>query len=1066
MEPESHPSIDPVEEIVAACLADPSGDSESAFEKAIQEHPRLAHRLRSQYELLKDAGLLHSPQEDDVEGFPETLGEFHLRERLGGGGMGVVYRALQESLNREVALKLIRPEHLYFPGSRQRFRRETEVVARLKHPGIVPIFTVGEEKGLPYFAMELVEGKTLAEWIHELQKGDRDKLRPSQLGFRGIRDWADACCEIGRQVALALHHAHERGVVHRDVKPSNIILTPDGRAQLLDFGLAMGQGSAAVTRSGSQPGTMAYMSPEQVRGEAVDSRTDLYSLGATLYELLALVPPFELGSDEEMRRRILDSRPRRLRDLNHGVSRDLAIVIETAMAPEAERRYQKAAALAADLDNVHRKIPIQARSAGPWLRSKRFFQRHPSLAVGLVLGLLLVVSLPAALFLKERDARQRIAAEAEVSRAVTRFLVDLFREVDPKLARGNTMPARAVFDRGTRRIRNELADQPAVQAELMQVAGEVYQNLGLFKDAQPLIEQALKLRQKVLGQEGVQLASAKYLLARLFHATARYNDSIQLYREVIHTWAAQSPPPPDLVEARLEYAQVLMETGSDQEARDLFETSLEGLRNQAPEGNETLALALDKYGMFLLTCDHYRKAEPVLREAVTMFDRFAPEKDPDRVRLVVDLANCLERKAGISEAHALYERALEQARTIFDPGHPMIALTLLALTDYLVDRGQARTAIPCLDEAEEIVNRIYPDGHPAHARVHRSRALLLVALGDNVGGEKEIQKAVELYRKALPRETEELADLLNAEADVFFYSGRLAEAEKVAREALALHRSLRHGRKDHLADCMGNLARILSARNQFEEAQEISGEALRLMQEWYGGDHPVVARSLEAVANVSCFHGDGKEGEKQARLALAMWRRLGAKEHAGLAYSLFLVGWSLNLQKRWKEALDFLEPSLEMYRKVSADGGPGLSMPLSDLGVSYANLGRLAEAADCLEESLAIRRRSMPKDSNYLALAILNLATLREKQKEYANSASMAWEALETLRAGRARGDFKVQYAIELQLRNLGRQAKAGVDVRPGLHRLQGFARQLLPEKHRARVEIQRRLRAEAAKRK
>ncbi len=1065
MESEPHASSDPVEEIVASCLADPSGDSEFAFENAIRENPRFADRLRSQYELLKNAGLLHGPQDDDVEGFPERLGEFHLKERLGGGGMGVVYRAVQESLDREVALKLIRPEHLYFPGSRQRFKRETEVVARLKHPGIVPIFTVGEEKGLPYFAMELVEGRTLAEWIQEFQKGDIEKLDPSKLGFRGMKDWGDACAEIARQVAMALHHAHERGVVHRDVKPSNIILTPDGRAQLLDFGLAMGQGSAAVTRSGSQPGTMAYMSPEQIRGEAVDARTDIYSLGATLYELLALVPPFELGSDEEIRKRIQEAKPRRLRDLNPRVPRDLAIVVATAMAPETERRYASAAALAADLENVHRKMPIAARAAGPWIRTKRFFQRHPSLAVGLGLGLLLTVSVPGALFMKEREARQRIAAEAEVSRSVTRFLVDLFREVDPKLARGNTMPARAVFDRGSRRIREELVQQPAVQAELMQVAGEVYHNLGLFKDAEPLIEQALELRQTVLGQQGATLAPAKYLLARLLHATARYKESEQLYREVIRTWEAQKSTLPRLLDARLELAQVLAETGGEEEAREIFVAAVADLRKDSTGGSEALALALDKYGMFLLTCDHYLKAEPVLREAVAMFSRFAPEKDPDRVHLKVDLARCLARKSSTDESYDLYSDALKEARTIFDAGHPMIVETLNAFAVFLIDCELARQATPYLDEAWEIVNKIYPPGHPAVARAHRYRAFLLLSTGNFIESGKELDQAVELYREALPTANEELADLINAQAELYYFTGQLEKAEKSARKALALHRSLRHGRKDHLARCMGNLARLLGSRNQGKEARSVAAEALRLMKEWYPGDHPIVANSLEAVASVDCFLRDGPPAEKRAREALAMWTRMGVTDYSGRAYSLFLVGWSLNVQSKWKEAIGFLEESLAVYQRIGLANTISASLPLSDLGVANANLGKIDEAADYIEECLAIRRRALPKDSNYLAVGILNLASLREIQKQYDKSAVLGWEVLETLRAGRARGDIKGGVAAELLLRYLGREAKAGTEVRPGLLRLQGYAEELLPAKHRARVEIERRLRREDKRR-
>src|SRR5262245_58404638 len=291
-----------VEELVVEALGEHESKGEAGLEAFYAAHPEHAGAVRERVERLRSHGFLGSVA--DVEGSPRKLGEVRLVERLGAGGMGVVYRAVQESLGREVALKPIRPEDLYFPGARDRFRREVEIIARLQHPGIVPIHTVGEEGGIPYFAMQLLQGATIDAKIRKLAGREPSTLTgrdlapdPENPGYLFAGTWEEACLRVIRQVADALHHAHERGVVHRDIKPSNVFLTSDGvsRAVLLDFGLAVTSAAASkLTRTGSRLGSLHYMSPEQVRGGAAVSRaTDVYSLGVTLYEMLTLRAPFE-----------------------------------------------------------------------------------------------------------------------------------------------------------------------------------------------------------------------------------------------------------------------------------------------------------------------------------------------------------------------------------------------------------------------------------------------------------------------------------------------------------------------------------------------------------------------------------------------------------------------------------------------------------------------------------------------------------------------------------------------------------------------------------------------------
>lgn len=430
-------AVGEVEALVVQCIARAEREGESAIEAVCAEHPRLADSLRRRMEVLRTAGLLVL-DEPDADAFPERLGDFRLLERIGAGGMGVVYRARQESLGREVALKLIRPEHLYFPGARERFEREVATVARLQHPGIVPIHTVGEEGGLPYFAMELVGGCTLEAVLEFLagcdvtgldgqdfdraiagETGDGTVRKPSPL-FAG--SWSDACARIMRAVGDALEHAHRRGIVHRDLKPSNVIVTRDGRALLLDFGLSSSQAATPITRTGSFLGSLPYAAPERLRPGAAEVApvSDVYGLGVTLYELLTLRPPFDATTEIDLHEQILRGSPLPVRRINPRVPWEIETVCHVAMEPDPARRYPTPAALARDLTNALESRPLEARRAGLVLRARRWARWHPAALVGLLAALLAVVGGPALYAWQQLELRRAVEAknvELEASNA-------------------------------------------------------------------------------------------------------------------------------------------------------------------------------------------------------------------------------------------------------------------------------------------------------------------------------------------------------------------------------------------------------------------------------------------------------------------------------------------------------------------------------------------------------------------------------------------------------------------------------------------------------------------------
>ncbi|MSR47053.1 MAG: hypothetical protein EXS13_08310, partial [Planctomycetes bacterium] len=445
---------DELRQLALECIDRIEREGSAAFAVICQQHPQHADELRRRLGPLLRTGLLEGATPPSAP--PQRLGDFVLGEKLGEGGMGVVYRAEQQSLRRSVALKLMRTEQLHFDGARERFRREIDAIARLQHHGIVPIHAVGEEAGLPYFAMELIDGKSVAQLLREVADTRPDRLTgasfaqalghhqgsPLPAPFRG--SWSDACIELARQVAEALAHAHERGVLHRDVKPGNVMVTRDGRAMLVDFGLAAASGAGDLTRTGALLGSLPYLSPEQVRGDSsrVGPRSDVYSLGITLFEMLALRVPYAESGVEATLRAIELGRPAPLRALNRAVPSDVETACLAAIDPDPVRRYSDAAAFAHDLDNLLHHRPIAARRPGPLLRARRFAQRRPALAVGVLLGSAIAIGGPwlvAAAESRQRkiehDAKERLAHALERSESM-RLLAEAnaLAEEDPTLA--------------------------------------------------------------------------------------------------------------------------------------------------------------------------------------------------------------------------------------------------------------------------------------------------------------------------------------------------------------------------------------------------------------------------------------------------------------------------------------------------------------------------------------------------------------------------------------------------------------------------------------------------------
>ncbi len=711
------------EDLLSEALEHWQSGGEPALATLLANHPPEADKVRQHLTWLRSMGLLGSNPTEGTEAHPQQLGDFRLLEPIGHGGMGIVYRARQESLQREVALKLIRPDQLYFPGARERFQREVELVARMQHPGIVPVYAVGNEGGVPYFAMELVRGATLADVIQQLAErrpreltgADFDRAIAAHLGevpaaatvplFRST--WTEVVLRIGREIAEALEHAHRRGVLHRDVKPSNVLITRAGRVLLLDFGLAGADQAERITKTGSALGSLPYLPPEVLAGadHARDARGDVYSLGATLWELLALRLPYQ-HSDPLRLRELAGSASRpKLASLNPAVSWDVETVIATALEPEPARRYASASQFAHDLDNLLAHRPIEARKASPWLRLRRWSQRRPALATAAVATLLLCTIAPSLYAVQESRARGRIEAQRDqllqlnkelesarsaADRASTRARTNFDRlqsAVDTMLTKVGDESLRDIprMEPVRRELLNEALrfyeeflaespDDPALQHEAARVrlrSAEVHALLGNYAAAKEQVTVALTTLQSLqpapptlaaeVARATARLATANRLLGNLPEAASAASAAIAAWLPLAGPTATANTAV-GLGTARIEASLIAADRGDLAAALELLETSLTELGAwQTANPDATVlepvhARTLDRHAIWLM------------QSALQTRDR------------ATGMALLERAIAGHTEARSLWDRLLarspEQAQLRGDAAQNAVSLAL------------------------------------------------------------------------------------------------------------------------------------------------------------------------------------------------------------------------------------------------------------------------------------------------------------------------------------------------------------------------------------------------------
>ena len=1037
---------DPLERLVAEGVERFERDGEAALDEFYRAHPGHSEFLRREIETLRQCGMLEAPS--DASSLPERLGDFHILGRLGGGGMGIVHRARQESLDRIVALKLIRPEFLFFDGARERFRREAAAIARLHHPGIVPIYSVGEEGNVPFFAMELVEGATLAEVLEDL--GDRPEIeRTGRDVFEAVRRRADldvgndrndedgadtisatfdgsyveACLRLIRQVADALEHAHARGILHRDVKPSNVMVTPTGRAMLVDFGLARTDDATKMTRTGAAPGSLPYMSPEQVRGEVVDERTDIYSLGVTLYEMFGFRSPYFGTSSEETRRRILDGKAPSLRKLNPSVGVDAETACLVAMDSERDARYAHAADFSRDLGHVVNRRSLEARRPRWGRRLLRWAQRHPAAALAAVLAVLLFVGTPSALLWQSLRSQEKLEEENRETRVrekttsrVVEILISIFGLGNPSTLRDGEMSASDIVDNAVRYVR-DLEEEPQIKSRLLETIGNVCRQQARYELAYDLYVEALEVQATLNDSR----AMARLLVARSQWEVIEGRGEESKASALAAIRHAEGHDDLNWVRLRAAgcMANVLATEGHFDEARTWAERC--AAATDATEPGEWAFVHASR-AWCALREGHYAEAEREYREALP----FA-EQDMGHTNYFVTLGNLalvLKLQGKLDEARGFYERALILARRAYEGDHDKLATLLINVGSLHGDRGDVEKAGVDLDEGVAMMRRTLGDEHSQTVVARAVQA-------ENLYRRGRWREAVETYDDIIPAQREvdshdgrlALAQSLGLRADARLHSGELAdwrlqaadlEGACVAYAEAGLTESVDRARVMH------NLAHILDGKDD-ERAEKFFRESAALTERVPAADEGVrvehlahlgeflfregrVDPALEVFRDVETrfpdYRGDGSiHLARMYRTMSAIYerKRQAKPMAAAMAKAVFLFRTVLGvtnvetvravgrhgfllLYSDKAKAVEVLTEAIRLEELVKdAESAENAEIWRSAVARALIDLGRYEDAEPFAKVSYAEMAKRYGKKSQVAGLALKNLVTLYEK---------------------------------------------------------------------------------------
>jgi len=809
----------------------------------------------------------------------KQVGAYRLHALLGTGGMGSVFQAspVVDHADRDVAIKIFAPG-LYRPGSEARFTREARIQGRLVHPNIAHLYDAGiSDQGWPYLVMELVDGEPIDRYCEGRDLSVEHRLR------------------LVLQVARAVAFAHANLVLHRDIKPGNVLVDRAGQPKLLDFGIAkLLDGEATAETAATRALTHGYASPEQIRGAAVTTASDVFQLGALLLAVLTGRPPFEDQSLERaFERATVDAPPALPR--SDRLSGELRAVIGKCLAHDPADRYSDVNAFCDELQRYLDGYPVAARNPGLGTRTAKLLRRNPA-ASAAIASLVLVLLVGNVLYLQALTASRSAAQlEAEKASAVTEFLIGLFESNDPEQSSGETLTAAQLLDTGARRVDRQLASQPALHAEILTALGRIYFALRDFDASTRHFERALGIQSRLYGPEDPRLAEGYAGLARVKYELNSYND----------------------------------------EALEHYEKALRLHRAAHGEDAGYARLLSERAVLDMFVHERYEAALALLAEATAIQDRELPPEDPQRIFTLQQQLRAHERLGEFATAQRYGERAVALAEQAFGPEHPRVAASLFYLSRVLESQGRYGEAATAMEKVLAIDRTVYGEDDPRTADAYLNLAHMLrmsSALGKAIDA---AERGVAAMGAARGSQNSAYATAVSVLAAARQEAGDYDTAEALHREALALFESVEGPTHSFTAYGLLLYGRYLAEVGRFEEAVTAHRRALDIWTAIVGPGKPDSAKVELALGQDYLWAGDLARAEPLILGALETHESALPADHLRLGDNLVALAELRTAQGRGGECQQAAEQGLAIRRG---------KLPESHLQVALAK----AVLADCL----------------------------------------------------------------------------------------------------------------------
>jgi non-specific serine/threonine protein kinase/serine/threonine-protein kinase len=817
---------------------------------------------------------------------PQPIGPYRLVRKIGEGGMGQVWLAEQSApLKRQVALKLIRAG-MYDDALLRRFQAERQSLALMDHPAIAKVFDAGATAdGQPYLVMEYVPGEPITDYCDRKKLSIRERLELFVKACEGVQ------------------HAHQKAIIHRDLKPANILVVEqDGKPapRLIDFGLAKGATPMAAGESLFKltlgfVGTPGYMSPEQTDPNAgdVDTRTDVYSLGVVLYELLTGLLPFDTGkwrkqpldevlrqlreqdtprpsdrvqSDEESSGTAARLRGTELKPLSGLLRGDLDCITMKAIERDRARRYGTPSELAADINRYLKHEPVVARPASAGYRLQKYARRH-RVAAGVAAGLVILLAAFAGL---EAAQLRRMTRERDRANRIADFAMGMFKVSDPSEARGNTITAREILDKASKDIGAGLTKDPEMQAQMMYVMGKTYQGLGLYSQSETLFRKTFEIQQQVLG-----------------------------------------PDNPDTVRTLSDLGNSLMWRGQFAEAEKVHRQSLEILLRTVGPTKLNTAKVMSNLASDLLREGRYAEAGQFYRRALDVQEKLLGRQDPFVLTLMTNLGGVEYYQGHYIEAEKLERDTVESRRQVSGPNHPETLKALNNFAAVLAIEGRFREAEQLDRDVVDTRRRVLGAEHPDTLRSMSNLADVLTGEGRFAEAGKSERDVLDARRKIVGPQNVETLQTMKALAVVLSDEGQWSEGEKMESEAVeGLRRVVGPNNPDTLTAII-SLAAIHEREGHYPEAERSDREALEAARRVLGAQSLGTRQAMNTLALALANEGHYAEAADIAKQALDIESQLQMPEHVDNTYSSYYLACIAAIQGQRDQAISLLANSIE-----------------------------------------------------------------------------------------------------------------------------------------------------------